>query len=727
MKSGFVARHFPALVSILLSVPSIVPAQSWRPLGPFGGDVQDVAISPVNSSVMLAGVAPGGSSYGWLFRSADGGVSWARVPSIGQLSVYDIAFGADGTAWVGSDDSVWLSTDNGVTFSQRDLGLGYFTATYSVAIDPTNPQVIWAGTAGGAVMKTFDSGTTWTNVTPPGASGSCWGIALNPTNTLQAMVVYGGGFGGGWVYFTPDGGQTWSYVGAGMPGNPMLAVRYDRGRWFVGGGILFGGQYLGLYCSTNNGSSWTRIDNGWPQAVATGIAVDPNNPNVILASTPDGVHKSTNGGQIWTISSGATAGYSLNNVRFAPGNSSRVALAATAYGVILSDDATTTTRVSSTGITSLSLNSIACNPVNTAELAVAFGGVFDNSGGVFASTNNGATWQAQSVPPTRFSYVKFDQTGTLYALSTGPTSIAQEGVYRRNPGGTWTLLGPDQGPNYETELLSIDFGSTNRNLFIAGGDDFVSVGTAWRSTNAGSLWTKTLATSQSAYTERVLILPDGTDQLVLAAVQTFSSQPVNGVYRSTDGGATWNQVTGTGLPSTLWGFDLTTAPTNSHTVYVADGSFSGGGIYRSTDAGATWSTYLTGYSARGVAVDPTSADDVYFWSVFGNPVYHASKNGTQVVAASDGLNGGAQQIIAVSKPSPRLLVAGTTGVYELSLSPPMLRLDRVGNQIVLSWTNAAYALQSGPVVTGPFFTILGASSPYTNAVSGSQRFYRLAK
>ena len=71
----------------------------------------------MNTNVMLAGVAPGGSSYGWLFRSADGGASWARVPSIGQLSVYDIAFGAGGTAWVGSDDSVWVSTDNGATFS----------------------------------------------------------------------------------------------------------------------------------------------------------------------------------------------------------------------------------------------------------------------------------------------------------------------------------------------------------------------------------------------------------------------------------------------------------------------------------------------------------------------------------------------------------------------------------------------------------------------------------
>ena len=52
----------------------------------------------------------------------------------------------------------------------------------------------------------------------------------------------------------------------------MLAVRYDRGRWFLGGGILFGGQYLGLYRSTNNGQGWTRIDNGWPQAVVNGMA-----------------------------------------------------------------------------------------------------------------------------------------------------------------------------------------------------------------------------------------------------------------------------------------------------------------------------------------------------------------------------------------------------------------------------------------------------------------------
>jgi photosystem II stability/assembly factor-like uncharacterized protein len=719
-------KRLPTLILVLMVAPWAAFAQ-WRALGPFGGDVQDVNISPVNTNVMLAGVAPGGSTYGQLFRSADGGASWAQVPSIGQLSVYEIAFAADGTAWVGSDDSPWVSTDNGATFTKRDLGLGYFTETYSVAIDPINSQVIWAGTANGAVMKTVDGGTTWTNFTPPGASGSCWGIALNPTNSQQAMVVYGGGFSGGWAYFTPDGGQTWNNVSAGMPGNPMLAVRYDRGRWFVGGGILLSSQFLGLYQSTNNGSSWTRIDHGWPQAIATGIAIDPNNANVILASTPDGVHKTINGGQTWTISSGVTAGYSLNNVRFAPGNSSRVALAATAYGVILSDDAVVTTRVSSIGITSLKLNSIACNPRNTAELAVCFGGILDNSGGVFASTNSGTTWQAQSVPPTRFSYVKFDQNGTLYALSTGPTTIAQEGVYRRNANGSWTLLGPDQGPNYETELLSIDFGRVNTNLFIASGDDVNGQGTSWTSTNSGGLWSKTLGTVQAATVQRVMILPDGTDQIVVAAAQAFSGT-ANGVYRSVDGGATWNQVTDPGLSTNMWGYDIATAPNDPYTVYVADGAFSAGAIYRSTDAGVTWSTYLTGYVVRSVAVDPTSPDDVYFWSIFGgSPVYHASQNGTVVVPASDGITGGAAQIISVSGNAPRLLMAGTAGAFELAFPRPELRIVRSGSSVILSWTNSTFSLQAAPNGSGAFTNIPGATSPYTNTSASPRQFFRLAK
>ena len=177
----------------------------------------------------------------------------------------------------------------------------------------------------------------------------------------------------------------------------------------------------------------------------------------------------------------------------------------------------------------------------------------------------------------------------------------------------------------------------------------------------------------------------------------------------------------------MWGYDFATAPNDPHTVYVADGAFSAGAIYRSTDAGATWSTYLTGYVVRSVAVDPTSPNDVYFWSIFGTPVYHASQNGTQVVAASGGIDGGATQLISVSGPAPRLLMAGTTGAYELAFPRPNLNIVRSGNSVVLSWTNSTYTLQAAPNTTGAYTNIPGATSPFTNSLLSSRRFFRLAK
>lgn len=711
----------------------------WRPLGPFGGDVEDINVSPTSPNVMLAGVAPSGSVGGKLFRSTDSGASWTEVPSFGQRSAYDIEFTASGTAWVASDDSVWVSTDNGATFTQRSLGIGLNDQTYAVEIDPSNPQVLWVAVADALgnqttnVLKSINGGSTWTNVTPPGAGGvSCTDIAINPTNSAQVMVTFGGAFGGGSVYFTPDGGQSWNNVSGGLPTTPARVVRCDHGRWFVGGGQLFGSQYFGVWQSTNNGQAWTELDNGWPHSIATGIAIDPNNPNVILAATVDGVHKSINAGQTWTVSSGKSGAYSMSNVRFAPGSSTRAAMGAASFGVILTDDTANTTRISSVGIGSLNLFSVAANPTNTDELAVAFQG--QNNGGVYASTNAGLTWVVQQVPGTRYNYVKFDLNGVLYALSDGPSSIAPEGVYRRNANGTWTSLGPDQGPLFETELWSIDFGQSNRNLFITGGNDFGVAGfegTVWRSPDSGGTWTKTLETTagQDGTAQRVMIIPDGTDQIVLAGMQTFSSTPVNGVYRSIDSGVTWTQILGTGLPSTLWGYDLTTSPVDPHTVYVTDGNFSGGGIYRSTDAGATWSTYLTGYNVRGVAVDPSSPDDVYFWTVFASaPVYHASHNGTVVIAASTGLGGGPHQIVAVPGRNPRLLLATTVGAYELQLpvQRPDLRIGSAGNSVVLSWTNAAFGLQAGPTVTGPFTNVPGATSPYTTPTAGAARFFRLS-
>jgi hypothetical protein len=59
------------------------------------------------------------------------------------------------------------------------------------------------------------------------------------------------------------------------------------------------------------------------------------------------------------------------------------------------------------------------------------------------------------------------------------------------------------------------------------------------------------------------------------------------------------------------------------------------------------------------------------------------------------------------------------------VTPSVLELEALPNEVVLSWTNSAFGLQSATNVAGPFLTISGASSPFTNSTSSSQRFFRL--
>lgn len=60
-------------------------------------------------------------------------------------------------------------------------------------------------------------------------------------------------------------------------------------------------------------------------------------------------------------------------------------------------------------------------------------------------------------------------------------------------------------------------------------------------------------------------------------------------------------------------------------------------------------------------------------------------------------------------------------------TPPTLNIRRLGSNVVLNWTDAAFGLQSAPAITGTFTNVPGATSPYTNSISGGQRFFRLGQ
>src|SRR5213078_5383162 len=125
---------------------------------------------------------------------------------------------------------------------------------FDVAIDPSEPSILWAGIADAFatqpvnVMRSTDGGATWADRTPPHAAPlSGRGIAVDPGDSNTVIAVFGGDFGGGQVWTTTDGGDSWTDRSAGLPNNPMQVVVYDGTRLLVGGGQRFGSENVGLY------------------------------------------------------------------------------------------------------------------------------------------------------------------------------------------------------------------------------------------------------------------------------------------------------------------------------------------------------------------------------------------------------------------------------------------------------------------------------------------------
>src|SRR5882724_5428687 len=523
-------------------------------------------------------------------------------------------------------------------------------------------------------MRSTDGGATWTNRTPPHAPMSGRGIAIDPGDSNTVIAVFGGDFGGGEVWVTTDGGDSWMDRSAGLPGNPLNAVVYDGTRLLVGGGLLFGSQFVGLYESPDLGVTWTPLHDGtWPILVVEDIAVDPSDAAMIfVAIDGGGVNRTTDGGVTWQVGIGGSQALAGRSLRFQPGNLQELFLGTSSLAVFRSTSGGDTFVQSSEGISELDLFSIDANPLNPEELAVAFQGA--NDGGVLSSTDGGAAWKLESAPPTRYSAVRFAPNGTLYAISAGPSTVAQEGLYRRENNGSWTPLGPDQGSLFESDLNTMRFSLNNPNLILLGGEDFGVAGfegTIWRSTDAGGSWTKVYELGDFHRITDIEIIEDGTDQDMVAAWNSESGDNIGGALRSTDNGASWFDSS-TGLPGFFRGLRMCAPPSDPQTLFISAWlSFQSGGLFRTTDGGVNWtSTGFTGNQTVGdIACHPVDDQTLFVTQLSGgDAVLRSQDGGASFAPFANGLENAVAPRELAFAGSSRLLLASAKGSYGTDLT-----------------------------------------------------------
>ena len=302
---------------------------AFREIGPAisGGRVTAVAGVAGDPNVYYVGAADGG-----VFRSDDGGMTWKayfqhqQVASIGALAVDprnpDVVWAGTGEANVRNDvsfgDGVYKSTDGGKTW--QHLGLDQTFQISAIAIDPLDTNTVFVAAMGSpwrdnperGVFRTSDGGKTWQKVLYLGPGTGISDLAINPKNP---QILFAGAYkfrrtpwsysGGGpedAIYRSVDGGNTWQRLsGHGLPTQPVTRIGLAIAPSLPNRVYAVIGSTAGvLWRSDDSGDHWTLVSKD--QEVDSRpfyfshLAVDPRNPDKVFALSND-FELSTDGGQ----------------------------------------------------------------------------------------------------------------------------------------------------------------------------------------------------------------------------------------------------------------------------------------------------------------------------------------------------------------------------------------------------------------------------------------------
>ncbi|MFT3684463.1 MAG: GC-type dockerin domain-anchored protein [Phycisphaerales bacterium] len=685
--AAFTPRQFQATTG----VSSFVPA--WAPFGPKGANAKAVAASPTAPNVRITGVTDSFGSGG-LYRSGDNGGYWMQASETGARGINDVEFTASGIAFAATQDGLFRSTDDGNTWSQVTLPGGQAaTLVQSLAADPTNGQVIWVGlgqflngTSTELVLRSLDGGDTWSDLSPPAASGmGVTALAVDPANSQHIAAAFSGNFGfGNDLWVSNDGGQNWEERSAGLPNNILWDIAFAPGKLYVSGGQDFGGQFVGLYSSPDNGVSWSELSATWPSRSVTSVAVNPSNPQQVYAGTQRaGLGVSNDGGATWTFSIGGTGSLPVNDISFVPGQASTIFLAMNSIAVLRSTNSGGSFQPAAFGINRMSISAIAVNPQNSSEIVISYVG--DNDGGIFKSTDAGETWVFdEQAPLPRWQFLTFAPDGKLYATHDGPLGRADDGVWQRQADGTWIDLGPGTPDFFDMEGRAIAVSSDPTHEILFGGTEGYYGGqdaAMWSFNRAGNAtWEKNYESNpvQSERFSAIQWLGGGAGPEAVASMVNFGFENggAGGIFRTTDSGQTWARSE-SGYPFGWHAWTLSSRPSEPNTLYTSSSqsTFSSinNRIFKSTDGGLTWVDQGNGIDTppfRQMIVDPAAPGVIYGADLFSNNVYRSTDDGATFQIFSDGLIGqGGGAAFAYGGTFRKLYYGTSAGAFATALEP----------------------------------------------------------
>jgi hypothetical protein len=302
----------------------------------------------------------------------------------------------------------------------------------SLAVDPTNPAIVYAGTghAGalvGAVFKSVDGGASWNFSNTDLPDVFVRALVIDPTTPSTIYAGTSGAFIGPnfrGMFKSVNSGASWTPLASTPgPGSVTAVALAQQNPATVYAGTT-ASPPNNLFKSVNGGADWAPIGNGLPNGIVDAVAVDPQTASTVYAGTQFGLFKSVNGGTDWSpANTGFTpvAAPGILTIVIDPQNTSTLYVGTGGFGVFKSVDGGATWTPASAGIVTNAgvpsglINALVMDPTRPSVLYAA-----TSSSGVFRTINSAASWTPLNIGLTTLTNqaLAINQAGTCVHTGT---------------------------------------------------------------------------------------------------------------------------------------------------------------------------------------------------------------------------------------------------------------------------------------------------------------------
>jgi photosystem II stability/assembly factor-like uncharacterized protein len=428
-------NHFRRLLPALALVFSLchytfATGPAWSTVGPDGGDARSFASERGNARHLFLG-----TTSSWIYESNDGGSSWKRIVNLDKTQnlIIDSLLVNESNpkmllagAWSidNKGGGIWMSQDSGHTWNAIKDMQGQ--AIYALAQAASDSREFVAGTLKG-VFRSQDGGAHWSQISEAGSSEihEVESIAIDPNdpNTI---------FAGTWhlPWKTTDGGKNWHNIKQGViDDSDVFSIIIDP----QSPTTVYASACSGIYKSDNYGELFHKAQGIPNTARRTRVLMqDPTNHQVVYAGTTEGLYRTQSAGTDWQRLTSPDV--IVNDVFVDPTNPKHVLLATDRSGVLASEDEGANFQASNTGFTQ---RQVATLLVDAKDPRTFYAGVVNDKryGGVFVSTDAGTTWTQRSdgLDGRDVFTLAQAQDGTVLAGTS-------RGIFRWN-GSAWTADG----------------------------------------------------------------------------------------------------------------------------------------------------------------------------------------------------------------------------------------------------------------------------------------------